>query len=270
MFDALRREIERILGNDFAVFFEYNTNSQNNEQILNEYKNVGVLYVNYGDLKLLPDNQGLTGAMQLDLLMCVKDGAQLESVVSKPIYDLLACHNGVLNKDNKTNYQYLLNYHMPTSTGEEHVTTEGIRYVIYSLPIDVTMSDSSLMLGDQFLFEIQLGNEFIPLKNRTTNTLAPRLTLDSHTPVNSSRTKSTAIASAWGKQVVFLFDGSDPLHKAIYKALDETPETVWKIRYKPDIDGYEYKTREVLFHDSTVTFERGEFAVLVLNMCEVG
>ena len=266
MFNALRREIEEILGDDFAVFFEYSTNPRKNDKILDEYKNVGVLHINYGDIKLLPNNQGMTGALQLDLLMTVKDGVELESVVSKPLYDLISKHNGVLYP-NGTGiiYSYVLNYHLPTSDGEEKITkTKGTRYVKYSLPIDVTLAASSLMLGEQF--DIKLNS--IALKNVVNAVVNPKLTLDPHTYVKGNVTKSSATARVWGMQVNCLFDVTDELHNAIYKALNENPETVWEVQYS--LDGTNYTTRNVLLFESTVTFERGQFAVLNLNMCEAG
>ncbi|MCH5157478.1 MAG: hypothetical protein J1G02_06365 [Clostridiales bacterium] len=277
MFNTLRREIEEILGDNFAVFFEYSTNPENNDKILNEYKNVGVLYVNYGDLKLLPGNQGLTGALQLDLLLSIKEGVELESVVSKPLYALLKHQNGNIYpikerqndgqcEDKEIAYRYVLNYHMPTSTGEIQTTAAGVEYVVYSLPIDVTVS-TTLMMGDQFVLEVKYNGEYTKLNNASTTVMNPKLTLDPHTLVNGDNvTKSSAVARVWGNRVDILFDDSDKLHMAIYKALNENPDTVWDIRYS--IDGTNYTERTVLFFDSTFTFTTGQFVVLSINMCE--
>lgn len=281
MFNALRREIQEILGDGFEVFFGYNTNDEDNEKILDEYRNVGVLYINYGDLRLLPNSQGLTGSLQLDMMLSIKDGVEVESVVSKPLFDLIAHHNGQFESysdddDNGITYSYVLNYHAPTSSGEEYFTTAGNKYVIYSLPIDVVVANKSLMLGEQFIVEIELDGEFVPLTNTASAVLMPKLTPDTCTYIDDgddssngvNTTKSSAIARVWGFHVECYIDLTNELHKAIYNALDKTPERTWNIRYKPNAKGFEYTTRKVLFHDSTATFPRGQFAVLIINMCE--
>ena len=266
MFDALRREIQDILGENFAVFFEYNTNQETNEAILNEYKNVAVLYVNYGDLKLLEGNQGLTGALQLELLLSVKEGAQLESVVSAPLYNLINKQNGKIEGEGGP-WTYVLNYHAPTSTGEIHTTTEGVDYVVYSLPMDVTVT-ATLMLGEQFELQVWHNKEWKTLNNYVRMVLNPKVTLNPYTLVNGNVTKSSATAKVWGARIDFFFDIKDPLHKDIYKVLDRDPETVWKIRYS--VAGDDYTERTVLFFDSNLTFERGQFTVSNINMCEAG
>ena len=277
MFDALRREINEILGSDFAVFSEYSTKPEKNEEVLDAYKNVGVLYINYGDLRLLPGNKGLTGSLQLELMLRLEEGVTMESLVSKPLYDLMAHQNGrVYGRDNAP-YGYVLNYHMPTSSGEMYTTTAGTEYVVYSLPIDVVLAAQSLMLGEEFVVEIDLGDttpNFVELINIVSSVLMPNVTPDTCTMINSedddeiNSTKSSAIARVWGMHIEGNFDATNELHKAIYKALDTTPERTWTIRYKPNVDNFDYTTRKVIFHDSAVSFPRGQFAVFALNMCE--
>lgn len=268
MFNSLCREINDILGDDFVVICEYNTTPENNDKILDTYKNVGVLHVNYGTLKLLPGNQGMTGTSKLDLLMCVKEGVVIENLVSAPLYDLLAHQNGVFGQG-ESNYRYLLNYHLPTSTGEVNVTQyKGVRYVEYSLPVDITMASNTLMLGGDFDVELSLNGSFTALKNIATSTLSPNVTLDSHTTVNTNTTTSDVLAKVWGMQIVFEFDATDALHKALYAALDDAPHTPWIIRYKPKIGSFAYKTRKVIFHDSSISFPRGQFTVVTLNLAE--
>lgn len=268
MFNSLCKEINDILGDDFQVFYEYNTTPENNDKILNTYKNVGVLHINFGELKLLSGNQGMTGALQLDLLMCVKEGVQVEDLVSEPLYNLVDHQNGVIVQGD-VNCTYVLNYHLPTSTGEIKVTSDkGVGYVTYSLPIDVTVAANSLMFGEKFVVELLYNGRYTPLKNVVSCTLAPNVTLDSHTPVNTNTTKSDVLAKVWGMQIICNFDASDALNKEIYAALDESPERAWTIRYKPNVSGFTYKERKVIFHDSSISFPRGQFAVVTLNLAE--
>lgn len=268
MFNSLAYEINTILngsGKEFAVFMNYNIEQEQGDALLDKFANIGVLYVNYGEIRLLENNQGLKGSMQLDLLMSIDDGVKVDDLVQAPLQALIDNANGKL-KDGDGNAQYVLSFHLPTTNGDIKYTEQGKKYLLYSLPIDVFLSNG-LLLGESVKIYLD-GNE---IKNVSSATLTPIMQLDSRTMANSNKTLVTGLATAWSVQIVLVFNPSDTLHQAIYKCLLDEPYKKWTITLG---DG-EMKgtngtntTKSVILHDGVSSFNRAQPTFLTFNASE--
>lgn len=272
MFRTLAREINAILnesGKTFNVYDEYSLHQTKSDEIWKEYRNIAVLYVDYGALRLLPGNKGLNGSLRLDLMLEVQPSDNVEDVISAPLEALINAQNGILNVDGTT-VHYVLYYHVPTSDGHIQTTTTGIDYVTYSLPVDISLTNG-LTMGDSTVVQLKLNDEWTTLTDSASVTFAYNKQLDSKTALNTNKIKSSVNAESWGLQAVANFDATNALHMAIWEALEDEPEKVWQVRYSLVGDftvSSKYRTRECVTQNSFIVSERGQPTTLQLNITE--
>lgn len=278
IFDNLCREINTILdesGQSFGVVAEYQIQRDKLGELFELYDNIGVVYVNLGELYLLEGNQGLEGSMTLDLLMKVREDVNLESNIREPIDLLTSRQNGILIETaldgTQTVYQYVLNYHVPTTTGHQEIASNGTAFIRYSVPIDLVVA-TGVTYGDDMQLAIKVGANYVKVKNVTEFILAPNVALDTKEQTNTNTNKAMPIAKSWGASVIVTFDKNDTLHKAIFNALESDPFTEWDIEYgfSDDFTEQEPTTtkRHVISHDSTISFIKGVPSKMTLNLAE--
>lgn len=267
MFNRIVYELQEILnesGKEFVVLPNYVLDAEQGDALINKYENVGVLYVNYGALRLMTGNKGLTGSMQLDLLMCVEDGVKTDEIIQAPLQALMGRTNGFLTdveaqpdapEWEQTGYNYILSYHVPTTNGDVQYTSEGKKYIIYNLPIDIFLT-RDLLMGDSV--KVWLDGQL--LTNLLNYTIAPSVQVEGKTMVNTNKTVVDALSSTWGMQLSLLFNPNDATHKAIYQSIIDTPFKVWTI----EIDDGQMRTdgqntvRHVVLQENPLQVQRAQ------------
>lgn len=273
MFNNIVYELQHILnesGKEFAVFNNFAVEQEKGDDLIDKYSNIGVLYVNYGTIKLLKGNKGLQGSMQLDLIMEIAEGVKTESVIQSPLQALMANTNGTLyDLQDGSQSQYVLQYHLPTTNGNVGYTTSGKKYVVYSLPIDLYLT-SGLLMGESVTLTMSNGVVSDTLENVVRLTLAPSVQLDAKTMLNQRKTTVTPLAKGWGANVVFYYEREDAVHQAIYKSIMDTPFMEWSVTIgDKELKGNNTDTTKiVVLHDSSVSFERGQPTMITLSMSE--
>ena len=271
MFNSIVYELQNILnesGKEFVVFPNYVLDAAQGDAIIDKYANVGILYVNYGALRLMTGNKGLTGSMQLDLIMEVEDGVKTDEIIQAPLQALMSSTNGELKEVEtrpdepeweQTGYNYILSYHVPTTTGDINYTSEGKKYIVYSLPIDIFLT-KGLLMGDSVPVKLQVDNEFVKIENLVNYTIAPSVQVEGKTMVNTNKTVVDALSSTWGMQLAILFDPSNELHKLIYESIIDNPFKVWTI----EIEDGQMKTsganttRQVILQETPLQVQRAQ------------
>lgn len=266
MFNKIVYELQAILnesGKEFAVFGNFMLDQEQGDALLDKYENVGVLYVNYGALRLMSGNKGLTGSMQLDLIMGIDDGTKTDEVIQAPLQALMSRTNGVLVDDDT--YNYVLVYHLPTTNGDVKYTSGGKKFVVYSLPIDIYLT-SGLIMGESV--EIKLDGAII--NNVVNCTIAPSVQTEARTQTNTNKTVVDGLSSAWGMQLTIMFAPNDATHKALYQAIVENPLKVWHV----EIGDGQLKTngantqKYVLLQESPIAFQRAQPSLLSISAVE--
>lgn len=69
MLNAMFTKIQTILGDEYGLFREFNPHVWNNQEILDKYKNIGVLYVSNGNFNKLPGGEMMEINYKLELFM---------------------------------------------------------------------------------------------------------------------------------------------------------------------------------------------------------
>lgn len=270
MFNALAREINEKLGDDYAVFSEYQIDQAYSEAVWREYKNIGVLYVGYGDLQLLSGNQGLQGQLMLQLLLAVDEGVKTAEVVSAALDRLVAAQNGTMYTDEGTAYKYILNYHLPTSTGKVENGPDAIRFVRYEVMIDVVLS-STLMLGSEFGIQMQnAAGNFVTLDNVISSVLVNNVMTAENTYLEGNTVRSDAVAKRWSLTVSLLYSPENALHRELLAETNADPQKVWIITYDYyDADGNQHTmTKGVILTNCNLVNERGQFSTFGFEALE--
>lgn len=278
MFNSIVYELQNILnesGKEFVVFPNYVLDAAQGDELINKYENVGILYVNYGALRLMTGNKGMTGSMQLDLIMEVEDGVKMDEIVQRPLQALMSHTNGKImeieGKEDgeldweKEGYNYVLVYHLPTTNGDVKYTSGGKKFVVYSLLIDVYLT-SGLIMGESV--EIKLDGATI--NNIVNCTIAPSVQVEPRTMLNHNKTVVDGLSSAWGIQFTIMFAPNDATHKALYQAIVENPLKVWHIEIN---DGQlksngENTQKYVLLQECPIAFQRAQPSMLSISAVE--
>lgn len=266
MFNGLAREINMILGRDYSIAFDFYPRQDYSAETMARYKNVGTLYINSGDIELLPGNQGLKGRAVLSLFMQVTPTMQTSTPIVEPLNALIEHSNGFLETDSGQGYKYVLYYDAPTSDGVVRLYGEN-NYIQYDIGIDLVLSNS-LMLGQEASFQLYNSTtstwqniDFISL------TLLPNAELDTKMFLDGNADISDVLASKWGANLVVLYQPKNDLLKALYTNSHTAPQTRYQVRYSED-GGVTYITKTAVLHDCTYSFERGQFAVMNLNFAQ--
>lgn len=261
MLKALAREINMVLGSEYGIFAEFSPRVNLSESLLTRYNNVGVLYVSSGDIELLPGNQGLKGRAVLSLFMQITPTMNTSTPITEPLNNLIEHSNGTLQTANGRDYTYILYYGLPTSDGNVQLLGKN-KYIQYDITIDLVLSNS-LMLGETMQFQVKDGENWqsIPF---ITCTIVPGVELDTKTFLDGNTDESDVIASKWGANLTILFQPSNAFLMSLYYNSQNSPQMQYQVRYSVD-GGTTYIEQTAVLHDCSYTFERGQFAVMILN-----
>lgn len=268
MLNAMFTEIKTILGDEYGLFREFNPHVWNNQEILDKYKNIGVLYVSNGNFNKLPGGDMMEINYKLELFMHIDDTVNVSDVIVAPLNKLATKTTGkVFCPDDEKPIQYFLNTDLPTSDGE---IVEGVgnhNYIRYELPISVIFT-KGIRIADNTDISITIDGKTYDLKSVLSVVEVPQTQLETVSFTNAKTDKNGAvthpamqnesmvIGSGWSIQINKLYRPSDD--SAIRDCILDTPNKVVTIKYKG-------KYHKVILHDCTFASELGQAEVMTIN-----
>lgn len=261
MLKAMFNEIKARLGDQYALFEEFNPQIFCNEEILAKYRNIGVLYINNGNLGTLPDSAIMNITYTLELFMRIDDTFITSDLVTKDLVNLATGTTGVIMSDGAKT-QFVLDTGLPTSDGNIVKGLGPCDYIRYELPIAVTfVNNVELAKTDDVV--ITINGIAHPLKSVLSVVEVPQTQVETNTFLNTvgdypaMQNESSVVAFAWGLQVVKLYRPSEDL--MIRQAILDSPTVPVTVTYKG-------KTRRVIFHDCSFANELGQAVVMTINV----
>lgn len=281
MLNAMFKEIQRRLGDEYGLFREFNPHVWRNKEILNKYKNIGVLYVNNGNLNKLPDGAMMEISYTLELLVRIAETYNNNIPIVLTFEELATGMTGVICTDSGVRCQYVLDVGLPTSDG---AIIEGgdCNFVRYQLPITAVFTNG-VALSDNNHIELTIGDVTGALKSVLSFVEVPQTQTQTETFVNEGtavgdvqypamQNETMIIGTGWSAQVNKLFRPDDPVDKALRKMLLDNPRQVIEVAYKAyagttenDIPD-EKRTRRVIVHNAVFSNELGQATYLSFSM----
>lgn len=261
MLKAMFKEIQELLGDEYALFSEFNPKVFESEKILSKYKNLGVLYVNNGNLGKLPDGAMMEIDYTLDLFMQVADTVNVSDVIVAPLEALATGTTGNIMTNNGAEGTFFLNTGLPTSDGTIWEGVGDRNYVRYELPISVIFTNG-IDIADNKGIIISIDGNSYELKSVLSVVEAPQTQLETSTFINASggnpamQNECIVVASNWSIQINKVYRPQDDAD--IRQCIIGTPNKVASITYKGI-------THQVIFHDCTFASELGQVEVMTIN-----
>lgn len=261
MLKAMFKEIQSLLGNEYGLFSEFNPKIFKSEEILAKYKNIGVLYVNNGNLGKLPDGAMMEINYTLDLFMRVEDTLNVSDVIVDTLNRLATGTTGTVMANNGAEGQFFLDTGLPSSDG---AVTEGINdcnYIRYELPISVVFT-KDISIADNKGILVTIDGVQQELASVLSVVEVPQTKLETSVFVNdwgdysAMQNESMVVSSNWSIQINKLYRANED--SAIRSCIITAPNKVVTITYK----GIAHK---VIFHDCTFASELGQAEVMTIN-----
>lgn len=271
MLKAMFDKIQSILGDNYGLFSEFNPRVFENEEILAKYKNIGVLYVNNGNLGKLPDGAMMEISYTLELFMRIEGADVSSDSIVLPLEELATGVTGTVFNKMGTSIRFVLDVGLPTSNGEIVEGAGNHNYIRYELPISVVFTNGITIVSNDDII-ITIGDIKCKLKSVLSVVEVPQTQLETSTFVNATDTnkamenESMVVASAWSIQINKLYrpDETDKDNEYVYNdvairdCILNTPNKVVTITYKN-------KGHRVIFHDCTFSSELGQAEVMTIN-----
>ena len=261
MLKAMFKEFQEILGDEYGLFNEFSPHVFKSKEILDKYKNIGVLYVNNGDLGKMPGGAMMEIDYTLELFMRIDDTVNVSDIIIAKLEDLATGTTGTLVTNNGSEGNYFLNTGLPTSDGAIVEGAGDHNYIRYELPISVIFTNG-ISIADNAGIVITIDGQNYELKSVLSVTEVPQTQLETSTFVNASATnksmqnESMVIASGWSIQINKLYRAAED--SAIRDCILNTPNKVVTITYKNE-------PHRVIFHDCTFASELGQAEVCTIN-----
>lgn len=275
MLNAMFKEFQKRLGDDYGLFQEFNTHVWKSKEILDKYKNIGVLYVTNGNLSKLPDGAMMEISYVLELFMRVEESYNNSNPVVLPLEEIATGTTGVIYTDpSNTSYHFILNTGLPTSDGAT-IESEDCNYVRYELPISVVFTKGIALSNNTNILLTIDGDTFPKLKSVLSFTEAPQTKLETNSFLNvltdgnvtypAMRNESAVVATSWNAQLVKLYNPYDRVDEALRKIILDNPQKTIRITYRNG-DNELSRVHEVILHDCTFSNEVGQAVLMTLNM----
>ena len=271
MLKAMFNKIQSLLGSAYGLFSEFNPRIFESEEILSKYLNIGVLYVNNGNLGKMPDGAMMEINYTLQLFMRIDDSVNVSDVVVDPLNKLATNTTGEVITDDDNAGKFFLNTGLPTGDGEIVEGAGNRNYIKYELPISVIFT-KGINIADNAGITVTIDDKTYMLKSVLSVTEVPQTQLETSSFVNASgsnkamQNESMVVASGWSIQINKLYrsDVRDYDEHYIYNDVDirkcilNTPNKVVTITYKNE-------PHQVIFHDCTFASELGQAEVMTIN-----
>lgn len=270
MLRAMFKEIQNLLNEkdgEYGLFNEFDPKIFQTKEILEKYKNIGVLYVNNGNLGKLPGGAMMEINYTLELFMRIEDSVNVADVIVSPLEALATGTTGQVQPNNGGGGNYFLNTGLPTSDGAIVEGADDHNYIRYELPISVIFTDG-ITIADNKDIVITIDGKEYPLKSVLSVVEVPQTQLETASFTNAKydengvlthpamQNESTVIGSGWSIQISKLYRSKED--EDIRDCILNTPNKVVTITYK----GQPHK---VVLHDCTFASELGQAEVMTIN-----
>lgn len=261
MLKAMFREIQARLGDEYALFSEFNPQMFKNEEFLAKYKNVGVLYVNNGNLGKMPDGAMMEIDYTLELFMRVDENVNISDIITEPMEDLATGTSGKLYLNGKEAGEFFLDAGLPTSDGTIVEGADDHNYIRYQMPISVVFTNGITIAGNEDV-SIEIDGVSYPLQSVLSVVEVPQVQLETDAFINAAgggatmRNESTVVSAGWSIQINKLYRPDDDAK--IRECILNTPDKAVVITYKG-------VAHSVVMHDCTFAAELGQAEVMTIN-----
>lgn len=273
MLKAMAKEIQEILGNDYAMYVEFNPKSIYGDETLEKYKNIAVLYLNNGNPNFVPDCASMTLYYTLVLYMRIPEGQNTADMTVDPLEKLNKEMTGKLYTENAT-WNYVLNVGLPTSDGDLKLGGDA-QFIIYEVPITAIVT-SGVLLTDNTKIKVGIyGTEAAFLQGVITCTEVPTIETESAIFLNAGQlfgeqanaVESIVVAHGWGLHISKLYRPNDPIDVAIRAQALNPTDNKFSVQYA--MGNESPVTRNCIVSDVTFANEKGQ-AVIMSFMFSTG
>lgn len=270
MLNAMFEEIASRLGDKYALFKEFSPEIFQHQEILSKYKNVGVLYVNNGNLGKLPDSAMMEVSYTLELFMRVQDSVVISDVITADLVALATGTTGLLvtktADGTEEQTQFVMDTGLPTSDGNVLSGGDNCNWIRYEVPISVVFT-RNVEISNLSGISITIGAKVYPLKSVLSAVEVPQTQLETVSFVNSvtqsgvtfpaMQNESAVAAYNWGMQIIKLYRPKEDADiKAAFTDNPMQPVVV-------TVDGVSHT---VVFTNCNVAKELGQAVVMTINV----
>lgn len=275
MLKAMFEEIQSRLGRDYGLFQEFNPQVFRSEEYLARYKNVGVLYINNGNLGKLPNAAKMDISYTLELFMRIEESYVTSDMVTKDLEDLATGTTGHIYPDG-VDTQFVLDTGLPTSDG---AVVEGLgeyNYIRYEVPIQVTFTQG-VALSDTGKVSVTIGDVTETLQSVISVVEVPQTQLDTVSFVSkytddsgttpyeykAMENESYVMAHNWSIEITKLFRPNS-IDEQLRDLILDSPQEMFTITYQSgDFDTAH--TYRVIAHNCTFSNELGQPILMTLR-----
>lgn len=255
MFEEILREINGILGSDYALFWEFYPQEEKADEIIEIYQNIGTLNIETGSLQLLQGNQGMQVDTSLHLLMRLEKTDLTSKRINNALNTLVSVANGYIDTAYGS-YKYVLSFGLPRKVAPvEHF--RAVNFVPYVIPVNITVSQE-LAFGD----EIQITIDNQVLDGIVSWQETPSKTLRALADFNSDTTTNAFELKAWSFSVLAMYKSGNALHNSLLNSEREEPDMIHNFTYK--IGESDAITKKV-YVSAVLSGQRREFDTLQLQ-----
>lgn len=259
-FSAFFRELQIQLGDEYGLwqdFAPYNIAEQ-----LQNYKNVGTLYINNSSINLLDKPlDGISADCVLELQMKIEKTQNLSDVVLKPLYTIVGAFNGKKaypTIDGEV-FKYFITAELPTTDGE---LREGkdCYYVTYEIPFSIVISSKYEVYTGEEIKIGDVGSTPVNLGGVITVTEAYKFTPETNALFSEGKNLTVALSSTWILQVNAYNLPDDFGQQYIKNHVRNNPLDYFELTY----DGVKHN----VVVQATYPKERGQFARVTYDFFE--
>lgn len=279
MLNAMFREFQRLLNDGdttCGLFNEFNTQPWRAAEYREKFDNLGVLYINNGNLNKLPDGAMMEISYTLELFMKVDENFNNSTPVVLPLENFATGTTGTIYTDNDGSMaQYVLDTGLPTSDGAL-IECGDCNYIRYQVPIGVVFTNGVALSDNNNIVLTIDGTQYPALKSVISFVEAPQAQPETSVFVNTymfpdyisykaMQNESFIVATSWNAQINKLYRPDQAVDVALRKLILDNPRKVVTVKYKAS-DSDEERTRKVILHDCAFTNELGQATCLTINM----
>lgn len=282
MLNAMFKEFQRLLNEGkttCGLFSEFNTQPWRVAEWREKYDNLGVLYINNGNLNKLPDGAMMEISYTLELFMRVDDNFNNSQPIVLQLQNLATGTTGTIYTENEdgSGAQYILDTGLPTSDGAL-IESADCNYIRFQLPISVVFTNGIALSDNNNIVLTIGGKEYPALKSVLSFVEAPQTQLETSVFVDGytimmpdlitykpMQNESFITATGWNAQINKLFRPDQEVDVELRKLILDNPRQTVMIKYKAAGDDKE-RTHNAILHDCTFTNELGQATYLTINL----
>ena len=273
MLNAMFKEFQNILGDEYGLFREFNPQPWRNKELRQKYKNLGVLYITNGNLGRLPDGALMQISYTLELFMRVPESFALSDPILLPLDKFATGTTGIIKAPqiDGIEYQYILDTGLPTSDGAL-IPGDDYNYIRFEIPISAVFTNG-VFLANNGNITLTIDKVDYTLKGVISFTEIPQTQLETNTFLNATsgdgtdypamQNETLIVATGWSAKISKLYC-NDQTDKALRKLLVDTPRKELLISYSNGNENV--RKRKVIAHNCVFANELGQVAYMEINL----